>query len=81
MFFFSSFSSFVFGWKIEFGEQRKEVSAKNEKLSEEAEAVLEVIGNPEVVGQLKQDKEQNMAWLKENYQVRFFFPSLFLPFF
>ncbi|CED85186.1 eukaryotic translation initiation factor 3 subunit 6 [Phaffia rhodozyma] len=53
----------------EFASRRQDVSAKNEKLNEAAEQVLEVIGNPDVAGQLKQDKEQNMAWLKENYQL------------
>jgi translation initiation factor 3 subunit E len=32
--------------------------------------VLDVIDNPEVVQALRQDKMQNLAYLKEHYNVR-----------
>jgi len=51
--------------------RREEVAAKNTSLAAAAEQVLDVISKPEVAGQLKQDKDQNLIWLKENYQVSF----------
>ena len=42
----------------------------NERLQLEAQAVLDVIEKPEVAQSLKQDKNQNLQYLKENYNVR-----------
>lgn len=53
----------------EFASRREEVAAKNTSLAAAAEEVLDVISKPEVAGQLKQDKDQNLIWLKDNYQV------------
>lgn len=41
----------------------------NERLQQEAQAVLNVIENPEVAQALRQDKNQNLQYLKENYGV------------
>lgn len=54
---------------VEFASRREEVAAKNTSLAAAAEQVLDVISKPEVAGQLKQDKDQNLIWLKDNYQV------------
>jgi eIF3 subunit 6 N terminal domain len=42
----------------------------NERLQQEAQAVLDVIENPDVAQALRQDKNQNLQYLKENYNVR-----------
>ena len=41
-----------------------------EKLEQEAQAVLDVIENPEVAQSLRQDKNQNLQYLKDHYNVR-----------
>jgi len=56
---------------LEFDEKRKEAVSKNEKLQQDAQAVLDVIENPEVAQALRQDKNQNLQYLKDNYGVRF----------
>ncbi len=43
--------------------------AINEQLQQEAKAVLDVIENPDVAQALRQDKNQNLAYLKDNYDV------------
>lgn len=43
--------------------------AINEQLQQEAQAVLDVIENPDVAQALRQDKNQNLAYLKDNYGV------------
>ena len=43
--------------------------AINEHLQQEAKAVLDVIENPDVAQALRQDKNQNLAYLKDNYDV------------
>jgi len=43
--------------------------AINEHLQQEAQAVLDVIENPDVAQALRQDKNQNLAYLKDNYGV------------
>ena len=53
----------------EITERAREMEAKNEKLSKEAEHVLKVIEDPVVAGSLKQDKAQNFEWLKQQYQL------------
>ena len=42
----------------------------NERLQLEAQAVLDVIENPDVAQALRQDKNQNLQYLKDNYDVR-----------
>jgi len=42
----------------------------NERLQLEAQAVLDVIQNPDVAQALRQDKNQNLQYLKDNYNVR-----------
>jgi translation initiation factor 3 subunit E len=41
-------------------------------LQQEAQAVLDVIENPDVAQALRQDKNQNLNYLKDNYGVRHF---------
>jgi hypothetical protein len=43
--------------------------AINEHLQQEAQAVLDVIENPDVAQALRQDKNQNLTYLKDNYGV------------
>jgi translation initiation factor 3 subunit 6 len=43
--------------------------AINEQLQQEAQAVLDVIENPDVAQALRQDKNQNLTYLKDNYGV------------
>lgn len=42
----------------------------NQRLEQEAQAVLDVIENPDVAQALRQDKNQNLQYLKEHYNVR-----------
>ncbi|KAG8903087.1 eukaryotic translation initiation factor 3 subunit E [Tulasnella sp. 403] len=53
----------------EFGRKREEAMSTNERLAGDAQAVLNVIDNPEVVQALRQDKMQNLNYLKEHYGV------------
>lgn len=57
-------------YATDFEARKAEIQEKNSQLADAAEQVLNVIANPEVAGQLKQDKDQNMIWLKEHYGVR-----------
>ena len=41
----------------------------NERLQQEAQAVLNVIENPDVAQSLRQDKIQNLQYLKDNFGV------------
>lgn len=50
--------------------------SKAERLQQEAQAVQDVIENPDVAQSLRQDKNQNLAYLKEHYGVR---PCPILP--
>lgn len=68
----------VLSRRPDFEARKAEIQEKNSQLADAAEQVLNVIANPEVAGQLKQDKDQNMIWLKEHYGVRLLLPlSLF----
>jgi hypothetical protein len=49
--------------------------AINEHLQQEAKAVLDVIENPDVAQALRQDKNQNLAYLKDNYDVSLTSPA------
>ncbi|KZS96041.1 eukaryotic translation initiation factor 3, subunit 6 [Sistotremastrum niveocremeum HHB9708] len=53
----------------DFTEKRERAVSTNEKLQQEAQAVLDVIENPEVAQALRQDKMQNLAYLKDNYNL------------
>lgn len=62
----------------EFSGKRESAVSTNERLQEEAIAVLNVIENPDVAQALRQDKIQNLAYLKEHYNVSFSFVICFL---
>jgi len=53
--------------KQEFAAKRERAVAINEQLQQEAQAVLDVIENPDVAQALRQDKNQNLTYLKDNY--------------
>ncbi|KAL0576480.1 eukaryotic translation initiation factor 3 subunit E [Marasmius crinis-equi] len=53
----------------EFDEKRQNVVSTHERLQQEAQAVLDVIENPDVAQSLRQDKNQNLQYLKENYNL------------
>lgn len=54
----------------EFDQKRQNAVSTNERLKQEAQAVLDVIENPDVAQALRQDKNQNLSYLKDNYGVR-----------
>jgi len=56
---------------VEFGAKRENAVSTNERLQQEAQAVLDVIENPDVAQALRQDKSQNLQYLKDNYDVRY----------
>ncbi|KAI0703761.1 eukaryotic translation initiation factor 3 subunit 6 [Cytidiella melzeri] len=49
--------------------KRESAVSTNERLEQEAQDVLKVIEIPEVVQALRQDKNQNLQYLKEHYKV------------
>ncbi|RUS32909.1 eukaryotic translation initiation factor 3 subunit E [Jimgerdemannia flammicorona] len=51
----------------EFAVKRENVLAQLEVLQEQAQKVMDVIENPEVIAALRQDKLQNLQFLKESY--------------
>lgn len=53
----------------EFSGKRERAVSTNERLQLEAQAVLDVIENPDVAQALRQDKIQNLQYLKDNYNV------------
>lgn len=62
----------------EFSGKREKAVSTNERLQLEAQAVLDVIENPDVAQALRQDKNQNLQYLKDNYNVRARLPSTVL---
>jgi hypothetical protein len=60
----------------EFRAREQSVLATFNDLQVKAEAVMDVISNPEVVSALRQDKLQNLNYLKENHNVRPHLPTL-----
>jgi translation initiation factor 3 subunit E len=56
--------------RAEFDEKRQNAVSTNERLEQEAQVVLNVIENPDVAQALRQDKNQNLQYLKDNYKVR-----------
>ncbi|KAH7913217.1 eIF3 subunit 6 N terminal domain-containing protein [Hygrophoropsis aurantiaca] len=53
----------------EFTGKREKAVSTNERLQQEAQAVLDVIENPDVAQALRQDKNQNLQYLKDNYNL------------
>ncbi|KZT51309.1 eukaryotic translation initiation factor 3, subunit 6 [Calocera cornea HHB12733] len=53
----------------EFGSKRSNVETTNERLQKEAQVVLDVIENPEVAQALRQDKMQNLNYLREKHNL------------
>jgi translation initiation factor 3 subunit E len=51
----------------EFALKHEAAVSTTERLQQEAQAVLDVIENPDVAQSLRQDKMQNLQYLKENY--------------
>jgi translation initiation factor 3 subunit E len=56
----------------EFAKKREDAVETNQRLQTEAQVVLDVIGREEVAQALRQDKVQNLNYLRENYNVRKF---------
>lgn len=55
---------------IEFTEKREKVLSQMEELRTKAQKVMDILEKPEVIAALRQDKAQNLQYLKENYKVR-----------
>lgn len=55
---------------LEFLSKRENAVSTHERLQQEAQVVLDVIENPEVAQALRQDKLQNLQYLKDHYNVR-----------
>lgn len=53
----------------EFSLKREKAVETNERLEQEAQTVLDVIQNPEVAQALRQDKNQNLTYLKDHYNL------------
>lgn len=53
----------------EFAGKRENAVSTNERLQQEAQAVLDVIEKPEVAQSLRQDKNQNLQFLRDHYGV------------
>ena len=70
--FFFVFDSFKcsLSSSLEFDLKRRNAVSTNEQLQQEAQFVLDVIENPDVAQALRQDKNQNLQYLKDNYNVR-----------
>jgi translation initiation factor 3 subunit E len=62
--------SFTYTETSEFSRKRENAVSTHERLEQEAQAVLDVIENPDVAQALRQDKNQNLQYLKDNYNVR-----------
>ena len=52
-----------------FAAKREKAVSESERLQQEAQIVLDVIEKPEVAQALRQDKMQNLQYLKDNYKV------------
>ncbi|KAF8648102.1 hypothetical protein AX16_006411 [Volvariella volvacea WC 439] len=53
----------------EYETKRQNAVSTHERLQQEAQAVLDVIENPDVAQALRQDKNQNLQYLKDNYNL------------
>lgn len=56
-------------FEIEFTEKREKVLSQMDELRTKAQKVMEILEKPEVIAALRQDKAQNLQYLKENYKV------------
>lgn len=54
----------------EFAKKREDAVQTNQRLQSEAQVVLDVIEREEVAQALRQDKIQNLNYLKEHFNVR-----------
>ncbi|KAG2212630.1 hypothetical protein INT47_000606 [Mucor saturninus] len=52
----------------EFTEKREKVLSQMEELRTKAQKVMDILEKPEVIAALRQDKAQNLQYLKENYK-------------
>ncbi|KAI8049129.1 eIF3 subunit 6 N terminal domain-containing protein [Gilbertella persicaria] len=52
----------------EFTEKREKVLSQMEELRTKAQKVMDVLEKPEVIAALRQDKAQNLQYLKDNYK-------------
>ncbi|KAI8376993.1 eIF3 subunit 6 N terminal domain-containing protein [Blakeslea trispora] len=52
----------------EFAEKREKVLSQMEELRAKAQQVMNVLEKPEVIAALRQDKAQNLQYLKDNYK-------------
>jgi len=57
----------------EFRKREQEVVKSLNDLQAQAQGIMETISNPEVVSALRQDKQHNLNYLKENHGVNFSF--------
>ena len=62
--------SLVFS-RTDFGRKQEHAIWTNERLQQKAQTVLDVIENPDIAQALWQDKNQNLQYLKDNYDVSF----------
>lgn len=62
-----------FGFFAEFRKREQTVVATLNELQAQAQKVMDVISNPEVVAALRQDKLHNLTYLKDNHGVRWGF--------
>lgn len=53
----------------ELEQQRAKTLAQHDKLGAEVDVVLKLIEDPSVRSALKQDKEKNLQWLQQNYDI------------
>lgn len=56
---------------IELVKKREDILEQLQNSQAEAQKVMDVIENPDVIAALRQDKLQNLQFLKDNYGVRF----------
>lgn len=60
----------------DFATKRDVFVTTSQRLEQEAQIVLDVIENPKVAQALRQDKLQNLVYLKENHDVISLFPFI-----
>jgi len=54
---------------VEFTQKREHVLATLQKLEEDSQKILSVLEDQDVISALRQDKTQNLQYLKENHGV------------
>ena len=55
---------------LEYTKKREEVQQRRVELTAKAQEVVDIITNPDVLQNLKQDTQQNLDYLKEAHNVR-----------